>query len=268
MSSHKERRLFTCTNKRHARSALLAIAAVACLSSTTTAAIIDYGTLNGSDVTYANVKEDTRSAPTALFGAASVTSNFLDFDPLSFASNTSSSTGTSGSDIVGGQLNFIVMSNSNTFDITNVVITEGGDYTTTGLGAAQATATVAAPVSYTITHVAGAPLLSPVAGSGNVVFTPGGAFDITNGPGGLWDGVLNVDIRSALDAAGISGAATTIEFIIDNTLTTSGSDGGSAFIAKKDFNVSTVGEIVPEPGSFSLLLGFGFLMFPGRARRK
>ena len=245
----------------------MAIAAVACLSATSSATIISYGNFTGSDVTYINVEEDTRDEPNALFGAPSVAGNFLDFDPLSFSSGTSSSTGLNSSDIVDGQLNFTVMSLDNTFDITNVIINESGDYTTVGLGAAQANATVAAPVGYTITHVGGTPLASPVAGSANVVFSPnGGSYDITDG-GGIWNATLDVDIRSALDAAGIGGPATKVEFVLDNTLTTSGAEGGSAFIAKKNFNVDTVGEVVPEPSSLTLL-GLGFLMFLGRVRRK
>lgn len=249
------------------RLAMVAIAAVACLSATTSAAIINYGNLNGTDVMYIGVEEDTRDETNALFGTPSITGNFLDFDPLSFSSNSSSSTGTNNSDIVDGQLNFTVMSNDNTFDITNVIITESGDYTTVGLGNAQATASVAAPVIFTVTHVGGSPLSAPVAGSGNLVFTPnGGVYNIADGAG-FWDGTLDVDIRSALDAAGIGGAATKIEFVLDNTLTTSAVDGGSAFIAKKDFNVNTIGEVVPEPGSFCLL-GLGSLMLLGTRRKK
>jgi len=250
------------------RQLLLAIAAVACLSTTTSATIISYGTLNGADVMYINIEEDTRDEPNALFGPPTVAGNFLDFDPLSFATSSSSSTGTNNSNILDGQLNFTVMSNDSLFDITNVVISESGDFTTIGLGAAQATATVAAPVLYTVTHVGGNPLGTPVAGSGNVVFTPnGGTYGIADGPTGFWDGTLDVDIRAALDAAGVGGPATKIEFVLDNTLTTSAIDGGSAFIAKKDFNVDVVGEVVPEPSSLSLL-GLGFLMFLGRVRRK
>ena len=75
------------------------------------AVVIPYGDFLGTNIMYLDVTEDTRDSPNALFGAPSILGDTLDFDPLSFAAQVSSTTGTSASDIVDGQLNFTVMSN-------------------------------------------------------------------------------------------------------------------------------------------------------------
>ena len=230
--------------------------------------IIEYGDFVGSEVMYLDVREDTRTSPNALFGAPSIFGNTLDFDPLSFAASVSSVTGTNESEIVDGQLNFTIMSNNDTVGLGNVIINEAGDYTLTGLGNAQATASVAAPVRWTITHVDGAPLSNPVSGADSLTFTPdAGTFALPEdvGTGVQWDGSLVVDLIGFAASNGIVGQVTKAEFALDNTLSVAASDGGSAAIFKKDFNGVVI--TIPEPAAASLTVLGVFAMIGIRRKR-
>ena len=133
---------------------------------TANAAFFDYGDLAGPDVMYLDITEDT-STDGMLFGTPDITGNTLDFDPTSFKADSD------GPTFVDSQLNFTLMSNSNDIELTDVFIRERGDFTLTGLGDAQALATVGTNVSFTITQLNGAdpPDLLPT-GSGIMIFTP------------------------------------------------------------------------------------------------
>ena len=233
----------------------LSVLAILCLfSGSANAIIIEYGDFTGSDVMYINVTEDTRMSPLALFGAPSIQGNTLDFDPNSFAATVSSTTGTSNTQEVEGRLSFTLMSNDNASALTNLYITEAGDYTLTGLGNATASASVSTPVEWAIIEVDGSPLTTAVSGQGDLVFTPnGGSYSLPAdvGTGVLWEGELDVDIAGFAAANGITGAVTKVEFVMENVLTVTASDGGSAAIFKKDFNGVTISTI-PEPSTFAL----------------
>ena len=232
------------------------------LCTTANAIIIPYGDFVGDDVMYLGVTEDTRMSPIALFGQPDVTGNKLDFDPTSF---TASAGPNNPNMITDGQLNFTVMSNNASFPIEQVIIEEAGDFTLVGLGSALAEASVGTLVRFTVTALDGVPTAAVPAGSAMMMFTPeaDGMFDLANNGGTAvpWAGMLNVDIAQYLVDNNISGNATKIEFSIDNTLTAVAADGGSAFIAKKDFNGVSI--TIPEPSSaIAAILGMlslGFL---------
>ena len=248
---------------------LIASVAVFSLASQVSAILIPYGDFFGTNIMYLDVTEDTRDEPNALFGAPSILGDTLDFDPLSFAAQVSSVTGTNASEIVDGQLNFTVMSNEDSFGIDVVRISESGDYTLAGLGNSQATASVAAPVQWSITHVDGMPLPAPVSGSGNLAFTPsGGSYALPGdiGTGVIWDGLLDVDVAGFAAANGITGNVTKVEFALDNTLSVAASDGGSAGIFKKDFSGVVIGP-VPEPSAFALIVPGLLSLLSFRRRR-
>ena len=146
--------------------------------------------------------------------------------------------------------------------ISLVRFTEGGDYSLTGLGAAQATASVFAPVQWTITHVDGNLLASPLSGSDMLSFTPDqGVVSLPGdtGTGVFWDGELDVNVAGFAAASGITGNVTRVEFSIENQLTATASDGGSAGIFKKDFAGLVIQ--VPEPGA-TYLFCVGILALP------
>ena len=232
------------------------------------AAIFSYGNFLGQDYMYLDVTEDSRNQPQALFGAPSILGNTLDFDPLTFGANVSSVAGGSNSLIVDGQLNFTVMSNDSSIPISMVQFTEAGDYTLAGLGNAQATASVSAPVRWSITHVDGNPLMAPISGSDSLSFTPtAGNFSLPNdlGTGALWDGELTVHVAAFAAANGIMGNVTKVEFALDNTLAVAAADGGSAAIFKKDFSGVVIN--IPEPHSL-VLLGIGSLGLLRLRRRR
>ena len=243
---------------------LVPLLAIVVFAGFANAITIDYGDFTGNNVMFLDVSEDTRDEPSALFGAPEVVGDTLDFDPLTFTAEVSSTTGTSESEIVDGQLNFTIMGIDDT-PITEVFIREKGDYTLTGLGNAQATASVSAPVVFAITHVDGVELPNPINGTDALTFSPdGGSYAlppaVTAAP---WTGSLTLDVAAILASEGVLGNATKIEFALDNTLAVAAADGGSAFIAKKDSGV-TVG--IPEPASMSLL-GLGLLMALGIRRK-
>jgi predicted RNA-binding protein len=233
------------------RKIALAITALTLCVSTVSADLFMYGDLVGDDVMYLDIQEDTRMTPNMLFGAPDISGNKLDFDPTMF---TAGADGSNPSQITDAQLNFTLMSNDNSFAIEQVIIEENGDFTLTGLGNAQALATVGTAVNFTILELNGMPAVVPD-GSAVMTFTPDGSGEFSLDDEGIstaepWAGVLNIDISQFLIDNNIDGFATKIEFAIDNTLTAAAADGGAAFIAKKDFNGVTI--TIPEPSSLVL----------------
>ncbi len=228
------------------RVVLLAIAACLAAASFSHAITIPYGDFNGDTVMYLAVTEDTFSQPNALFGQPAIQGDVLDFDPTDFFAEVNSSTGTSASETVDGQLDFTIMSIDPSNRISHVVIREAGDYTLAGLGsAAMAEVTVSTPVRYTVTEVNGAPI-TPIVGLEDLVFTPGDSFSLPPAGSGSWDGLLNIDLDS------IAPGATKVEIMLVNTLTAEAANGGSAFIAKKDFSGVTI--TIPEPNALGLMV--------------
>ena len=229
------------------------------------AIVIPYGDFNGTNVMYLDVTEDTRTSPVALFGQPDITGDKLDFDPTSF---TASADQNNPSQITDGQLNFTLMSNNDGFAIENVIFEEAGDFTLVGLGNALAEASVGTIVRFTVTALDGVATTDVPAGSAFMEFTPetDGMFDLANNGGTAvpWDGYLDLDVAQYLADNNIMGNATKIEFSVDNTLTAAAANGGSAFIAKKDFNGVTI--TVPEPSS--AIVAFLGLLSLGLIRRK
>lgn len=230
------------------RHIMICLATTALLGNSSLAVTIPYADLSGTSVDYIDISEDTRDDPLALFGPPDIVGNTMDFDPVRFTAQVSSGVGDSNSEIVDGQLNFTVRSKGG-FDLTRVVVSEAGDFTLAGLGTAQATASAFAPVRWSVTHVDGSVLGAPVSGAAQLVFTPSSSFMLP-ATAGTWDGFLDIDLVSPLRDEGIGGFASTVEFVMDNSLTAAATNGGSSFIAKKDF--AGVSISVPEPTSAQL----------------
>jgi hypothetical protein len=217
----------------------------------TLAAPINYGDFNGLNLSYLQVTEtvNTPGDTAPLYGAPTLIGDQLDFNPKGFSAGAVNG----NLDITDGQLNFTLLSNLGRA-ITDLAVSEGGDFTLLGTGTAATNVGFAISLA-TVKVLAvdginlGAPVsLTPVTASStrNLITHPG--------IGQLWDLTNNYDVNAALINAGVpfSLGATKIEVAINDTLTAISETGTIAFIAKKDF-VLISATVIPEPSSTALL---------------
>ncbi|QDU90853.1 hypothetical protein Pla175_42660 [Pirellulimonas nuda] len=223
------------------------------------AAIIygDFSDVPPGGVMYLDVTESSFSVPVppnALYGAPTATGNNLDFDPSAFG--VSSSGGNSG--VVDGQVSFTIMALPGA-GLTSFVIAERGDYSFTGVTPTPGTfVSASAGATVTVLEVDGVALANPILLFASDTFvtdypTTGGAPST-----GLKSWSLNttVDLGPSLPVGFVSGASK-IEVSINNQLNTATTLGNLAAIAKKDFTIIPVGDlipnnVVPEPATLSL----------------
>ncbi|QDS97780.1 PEP-CTERM sorting domain-containing protein [Adhaeretor mobilis] len=249
-------------------SALL-LAALVGSATSAEAAILhgDFSDVPPGGVMYLDVTESSFSnpVPPVLYGAPTVTGNLLDFDPTAFG--VSSSGG--ASNLVDGQLNFTIDALPGA-GLTAFSIVEGGDFSFSGVTPTPSTfVSASAGATVSITEVDGAALLSPIPVFASDIFvtdypTTGGAPSTGLLP---WSLVTFVDLASALPSGSL---ATKVEVAINNQLSTASTPGNQAAIAKKDFKIIPVGdlvpdEIVPEPSSLVLACLVGLV---GTGRRR
>jgi hypothetical protein len=222
-------------------------------------AIINYGDFSDippGTVTYTDVKESssTDPVPPPLYGAPSINGNLLDFDPTAFGANAA---GAGGFDITDGQLNFTMTAESGT-SIDTLIVSEGGDYSFSGLVPDAGTfVVVSVATTVNILEVNGITLGVPIEIFQTDTFVSD-YLTIGNPPASglnLWSLDYSIDLASQ-----VNGDVTKIEVVIDNQLSATTTDGNQAFIAKKDFNVN-----IPEPTSLALL-GLGAAMTLRRRR--
>ncbi len=229
-----------------------AVLVLVCCSPSFLQAAIMYGDYTGDSVMYLDVTE-SNAADEEKFGAPDIFGKELKFNPTSFRSQSAGPEA-----IESSQLSMTIMSASNA-PMGQILFEESGDYTLSGLGAAQAAATVSASVQFTITQINNGQDVMNCQGTDQLVFTPdaNGEFMLPGDRGTAtpWSGSLAYDVAALLESCGFGGAAATkVDVVLDNTLTASAADGGAAFIAKKDLRVLPI--FVPEPSS-GLLLGVG-----------
>lgn len=227
---------------------------------------INYGNFNGTSVMFLGVTEDSATDPTPLFGAPTPSGNGLLFSPLAAFSATS--TGGSPPDITDGKLSMVIMT-SGADRIEDITVSERGDYTLAGVGTAVTNVAVGAPVNLTLLELDGVGVTPVSIFMGNVPFSPsGGTYNLVSDPGtGVpWMGSLTVDVDAALAAMNISGRATKIRLVMDNTLVAFSEQGTTAFIAKKDGTVG-IDANVPEPSTWALLT-LGVVALGLAARRR
>ena len=230
---------------------------------------INYGNFVGITVSYLQVTEDSGTDPTPLFGAPNLAGDTLDFNPVSFNSN---STGAGGVDITDGTLAFMVDAKQNKF-IDELQFSEAGDFTLAGFGGIGTFASVTSDLFIDIVEVDGNSI-NAISIITAMTFAPSdGDWDVFNdGPGplvqGSWTGSVDVDLTQVLIDEGIDfiSGVTKVNVTLDNTLTTLSEDGTSSFIAKKDAKGLSVTAVIPEP-STGLLLGLGMALISAGRRK-
>ena len=191
----------------------------------------------------------------SLFGApSSVTGNAIDFDPQGF---NAQSTG-DASQITDSQLSFMVKAVDGTL-IDNLLFEERGDTNLVALSGSAFTS-VTMFMFIDVLEIDGNPVNFNLPTQA-MTFSPSDGDWIVPGDGFPnvatdWEGELFVDVEQLLIDENIPFVfgATKLNITLDNTLNAASSGGGSAFIAKKDFDGLTVTSNVPEPTTALLML--------------
>jgi hypothetical protein len=238
--------------------AVVAAILISISASAVNAASINYGSFSGTPlpagITFQNVTESSGTDPTPLYGALHTNVSGLDFDPAGFVASASGG----AQDITDGQLNFSVkgvFNQNGGIGINTLSVSEGGDLSLAGTGSPLSQVFAGAIINVKVTEVDGAPI-TPVSFSMNASLN----FNLITNPGIVqpWSLATSIPIASELNALNIpyTTGATAIEVVIDNQLIAQSELASVAFIAKKDFVVSTItdqyGDPIPEPAAMSL----------------
>jgi hypothetical protein len=236
-----------------------------------------YGTMSGSDVTFADVSEHSIK-PLPLYGApvtvvgppgnvfpctvgdnCTVAGNSLTFSPALFQAQSTNSVPVQ--DETDGQLRFMAQAMPGKA-IENLQLTEGGRFSVSGLAGATADTyvDVGAVGFVQVLEIDGVGIQPfeiqidmvfdfGVGGNGTWRFAPEGPVNSK-----LWTGSHFVDISQELLDAGktFTRGATKINFNLDNVLFTQSEPSAAAVIDKKLFFIVTVN--VPEPATGMLVL--------------
>lgn len=240
----------------YARASLLKAFAIVAVCGLVTAAqaSIMYGDFTSDEVMYTDVTESsgTDPVPPPLFGAPELRDNDLDFDPKGFVSTVMGGP----LDITDGQLNFSIMT-ADDVGITELVISEAGDFSFAGLGGLGTSVTAGVSVWVEILEIDNMPVASPTYVQASTSYSTNmDAMGMTIlAP---WDLSLTVDLSSALGSAVLG--VTKAEVVIDNQLITNSEADSLAFIAKKDFKVNPITVIIPEPASLLAMAVIGLMI--------
>jgi hypothetical protein len=187
---------------------------------------------------FLDVEESSVGSPVPLYGPPTPFETGLDFDPKNFVAL---SAGGGPADITDGQLNFTVMSPG----LLSLDLLEAGDYTLVGVGGPATFVTAAATIHATVTEINGIGVAPIVLTTSNASLTrslPGDAGALQP-----WSLSTSIDVAGQLPAG---QNATKVDIVIDNQLIAASQPTSAAFIAKKEFIITT--EIVPEPATIGL----------------
>lgn len=255
-------------SKLFAVSATVLLAAQA--ATTTEAAIVygDYSDVPPGAVIYTDVTESSSSdpVPPPLYGAPSIFTNTLDFDPTGFGATSVGPI--PGADITEGQLNFGFHTIPGA-GIAGITLSESGDFTLVGSGSANTQVNTGLFVQVEISHVNGVALGSPITITGSASYNA----DLVNNAGlnQPWSLSLAIDFGPALTNAGFNPLvdyATAGEVVSNNGLIaiSEGAPSTVAQLAKKDYKVNPWVAPIPEPGSIALLAIGAMALMPRRRR--
>ena len=241
----------------------MSLLAVLALCAPVHAAIVNYpGTLTGDTVEYFNISEDSGTDPSPLFeqrpGGPTITGDTLVFQPTANFSAYAPQ-GAQNADTTDGLLTFTIRALEG-YWIDLVTLFEGGAYSLLAVNGASAAAQ-ATGIMYNFddpTQSANISAQATTTANPSPFFIVAPANDVASESDG-WVGT------ATLDFTGMEITEVTIR--LDNTLQAAASDGGTAFIDKKHFSITTTTSLIPEPGSL-VLMGMGAAMLLVRNRRR
>jgi hypothetical protein len=229
---------------------------------------INYGNKVGTTMVYSNIQETSTSpgdtAP--LYGTPIVSGDSLIFNRMTFSSQANNG----ASDTTSGEMDTDIVSKGGFGQfIDRLRLQELGDTTLAGSGTSATRSSISNSVFVAVLAIDFEVLSSPEIITGSMTTTHGGQWTLPPPITGVnWTGSLTLDISGILESRGYYGHATWVHLTVDNDLDTSSELGTSAYIAKKAEGVSVTAEMIPEPGSLSLLVLGGTLLLIGRFGRK
>ena len=252
--------------------ALLVVMAMAagCLSSAITrAGTFSWGDFAGNDVMFLDVTENNEET-TSLFapmpgeGGPMVAGNSLHLDPQGFAAMET--------ELIDSTLSTVIMSDPGQ-GITNIDISEFGDYSLGGLAGGQASAEVGAAFFWTVLEIDNAAVNLATQATNLIVGTGsgpnGGRYERPGDDGTtiIWNGTASIDLGAYLDSLEMGGKVTKVRLTFDNALQTAADERSNAFIKKKSIDIDVHTEnCIPEPTA-ALLLSLGAVMLANGRQR-
>lgn len=207
------------------------------------------------DVMFLQVEEDSGAGNPILFGDPTAVGNQLVYNPTGFQSQSSGG----GADLIDSTATTTIMANPGKV-INNLLFSEFGDYTLSGLSGGQAQATVGAAFFYTVLEVDGSPVMLTTETASLQVTTGssanGGEYNrpTDDGTAVPWTGSVLIDLDAYLASQSIQGSATKVRLRFDNTLSTAADSVSNAFIKKKEVGGVIITSNIPEPTTAVLVL--------------
>lgn len=241
-------------------------------STTASAFVVDYGDVNSGPYTFTDITESNVVDRPLYFAPQPVTGGASGIRFLA-KTYTAQAIGV-GVDLLDGQLNFSVSSQSDDLGIDRLVVKEAGDFTFVA-PASVVDNVLAAGVDFfgtvTVTEVAGEALddaivlpLIATFFTVDAVPVPDGSFEFLEPPVSGDPGIYSWGLMAEADLTGLGGPVTAADVVFNNVLNAISLEPvTAASISKKSVTIT----VIPEPASLALLgLGVGLAALRRRSR--
>jgi len=214
-------------------------------------------TLAGDHVQFVDVIESSLTDPVPLYGTPTISGDTLLPAPRDFGSFASAG----GVDPTIAKLSTTIEALPGTH-LLGIRWSQFGDVALGGLGTADTSVTINAPVFLRIDEINGSPV-SGLSFTANVAFSnldgsnPGGQWNLADdGPlaGEVFRGDLDVDLGALLAGEGLSGSVTKLYFSVDNVLSAQSESGTYAYIMNTQMSGIEVLTSTPEPSTVVMTL--------------